>query len=403
MHSGGLRRGALAACAMHGRRQTPSVVLIPDPVPLCVQDTAPVPHSSSFSSIASLTSLPALARSSTSARHQVPPAASRHRRLPTLVSLLGRQAQCPLPASCIGFGSTAGVGFADSPAPACCRRAAMTRCPPPPAYDPPAAGGWCQVAVKTMPVGSLVIGVDLVTIKPIRGVHCLLGDITTQKCRAAILKQAGGSKMDVVLHDGAPNVGGAWATEAYSQSWLVLEALRMATDVLAPKGTFVTKIFRCGADKHWGEGCVVVSGQGQAGAGGGMDSASTPLLRSPNTPTRIAASAATPAPPAGPRTTRRCSTPSSSSLPRWRRPSPPPRAAHPPRSLSCARATRRPPRSTRACWTRGTCSRRSPSRPSPRGPMPSSRPRSSRRASGACVHACVLKGGGEMWGMGVAM
>ena len=43
---------------------------------------------------------------------------------------------------------------------------------------------------------------------------------------------------------GAPNVGGAWASEAYNQSWLVLESLRMATDVLAPKGTFVTKIFR---------------------------------------------------------------------------------------------------------------------------------------------------------------
>lgn len=43
---------------------------------------------------------------------------------------------------------------------------------------------------------------------------------------------------------GAPNVGGAWATEAYSQAWLVLESLRMATDMLAPKGTFVTKVFR---------------------------------------------------------------------------------------------------------------------------------------------------------------
>ena len=50
--------------------------------------------------------------------------------------------------------------------------------------------------------------------------------------------------MDIVLHDGAPNVGGAWSSEAYSQSWLVLEALRMATDVLAPKGIFITKVFR---------------------------------------------------------------------------------------------------------------------------------------------------------------
>ncbi|KAI7836413.1 hypothetical protein COHA_009713 [Chlorella ohadii] len=107
-----------------------------------------------------------------------------------------------------------------------------------------APGGWCQVAVKNMPVGSLIIGVDLAAIKPIRGVKTILGDITTQQCRAAIRKEAGGSLMDVVLHDGAPNVGGAWATEAYSQAWLVLESLRMATDMLAPKGTFVTKVFR---------------------------------------------------------------------------------------------------------------------------------------------------------------
>lgn len=95
-----------------------------------------------------------------------------------------------------------------------------------------------------MPVGSLVIGVDLVPIKPVRGVRTLMGDITTQECRAAIKREAGGALMDVVLHDGAPNVGGAWSSEAYSQSWLTLESLRMATDVLAPRGTFITKVFR---------------------------------------------------------------------------------------------------------------------------------------------------------------
>lgn len=95
-----------------------------------------------------------------------------------------------------------------------------------------------------MPVGSLILGVDLAPIKPIRGVKTFVGDITTQKCRMQIRKEANGALMDVVLHDGAPNVGGAWASEAYSQVWLVLEALRLATDVLSPNGIFVTKVFR---------------------------------------------------------------------------------------------------------------------------------------------------------------
>jgi len=110
-----------------------------------------------------------------------------------------------------------------------------------------APGGWIQVAVNHAPVGAFVIGVDLVPIRPIRGAHSLTEDITTTKCRAAVrrLMDANGvSAFDVVLHDGSPNVGGAWAQEATSQSALVIDALRLATMFLAPKGAFITKVFR---------------------------------------------------------------------------------------------------------------------------------------------------------------
>ena len=103
---------------------------------------------------------------------------------------------------------------------------------------------WMSCSHLNIPAQPLILGVDLVPIKPIPRVVTFAADITTTNCRNLIRNELKDWKADVVLHDGAPNVGTAWVQDAYSQSELVLMSLKLAAEFLIKGGTFVSKVFR---------------------------------------------------------------------------------------------------------------------------------------------------------------
>ena len=106
-----------------------------------------------------------------------------------------------------------------------------------------APGGWLQVARKIVPMGCAVVGVDLVPIRTVPGCVTFAEDIYSARCYNRMKKEFPDG-CDVVIHDGAPNVGGAWASEAHQQILLALQSLKLATQFLDAGGWFVTKVFR---------------------------------------------------------------------------------------------------------------------------------------------------------------
>lgn len=111
-----------------------------------------------------------------------------------------------------------------------------------------APGGWTQVCARSLPNNSstTILAVDILPIRNLnsKNVITLIGDITTEKCKAAIRSEMQGAGADVVLCDGAPNVGASYDRDAYMQNELALHALKCACEHLRKKGTFVTKLYR---------------------------------------------------------------------------------------------------------------------------------------------------------------
>ena len=109
-----------------------------------------------------------------------------------------------------------------------------------------APGGWSQV-VRRQLSKSIVVGIDLLPVDPIDGVHILQLDFMTDAA-PALLTEALGGPADLVLSDMAANTVGHPQTDALRTMALAEAAADFAYDVLRPGGAFVAKVFAGGAD-----------------------------------------------------------------------------------------------------------------------------------------------------------
>lgn len=107
-----------------------------------------------------------------------------------------------------------------------------------------APGGWCQVAAERLQGRGRVIGVDLLPMAALAGVHFIQGDFTATDTRAEIEAALGGGRADLVLCDAAPNISGVTVADQARSYALAEEALAFAVEHLQPKGAFLVKVFQ---------------------------------------------------------------------------------------------------------------------------------------------------------------
>ena len=110
-----------------------------------------------------------------------------------------------------------------------------------------APGGWSQYAVKKVGSNGRVVGIDLLDIDPIPGVEFTIMDFLAEDAPDRLKDMLGGLA-DGVMSDMAANTTGHKKTDHLKIIGLAELAIDFATEVLAPGGFFVAKVFQGGTE-----------------------------------------------------------------------------------------------------------------------------------------------------------
>ena len=107
-----------------------------------------------------------------------------------------------------------------------------------------APGGWSQVLAPLIGEKGRVIALDMLEMEPIRNVTFLRGDFSEAKAVAALQKEMGGRKADLVVSDMAPNISGVGMVDQARSMHLAELALDFTGNFLKPGGVLLVKVFQ---------------------------------------------------------------------------------------------------------------------------------------------------------------
>ncbi|WP_428981220.1 RlmE family RNA methyltransferase [Methylopila turkensis] len=113
-----------------------------------------------------------------------------------------------------------------------------------------APGGWSQIAARRIDVEKgrgKIVAIDLLEMEPLPGVDFMVLDFLDDAAPDLIRQRLGG-KADLVLSDMAANTIGHQKTDHLRIVALVEAAALFASEVLAPGGAFLAKVFQGGTE-----------------------------------------------------------------------------------------------------------------------------------------------------------
>lgn len=116
-----------------------------------------------------------------------------------------------------------------------------------------APGGWCQVsanAVKSESGDGRVIGIDLLEMDPIPGVHLFQLDFTDDDAPQRLVEALEGKKANAVISDMAASATGHRQTDHLRIMGLCEMAYDFAREVLEQDGFFLAKVLQGGTENE---------------------------------------------------------------------------------------------------------------------------------------------------------